>query len=420
MRNRPGAEPLDTEAGDFEAGDFEGLWEPPAPPDSPEAPKRWPLLIAAIVIVAVIIASGVWWLLDSTVSQSDYDDLAAELDATQEQLSEADAALVDEEAALAEVEAALSTAEEQLVSELAASAQLSEDLEELDASLTSAASTRVDLELGISKYEDALVDFWAMALQQPPDPLSEPDASCVAQSMVDAEGPNLMVAIAALAPAFTSGEAQPDLEFAELGVIFLRAADECNVALPFGSDPRPPTELVGYTRPVDVTGDKLPILQVDSVEADPARGSRAPVVSGEDFEGRTVRIDGVASGPTMVVFLAHWCSHCDDEILVINRLRDQGSFPEGLSIVGVSTAVMADRPNFPPDRWLESKGWTYPVIADDVDFEREAFVAAEAFGVSAFPFVVLIDADGVVQARWAGGRDGDVIIELIDQNLTFG
>jgi len=415
MHERPGAQPLDTDAVEFEK-----LVEPLAPPESPEAPRRWPLLVAAIVIVAVIVAGGVWWLLDSTVSQSDYDDLAAELDATEEQLSVADAAVVEEQTALADTESALSTAEEQLDSELAVSAQLSEDLAELDASLRSAASARVDLELEISQYEDALVDFWAMALQQEPDPLSEPDARCVAQSMVDGEGPNLLVAVAALGPAFTSGEAQPGLDFAEVGMIFLSAADECDVALPFGGDPRQPAELVGYIRPVEVTGDKLPILQVDSVEADPARGSRAPVVSGEDFEGRTVRIDAVASGPTMVVFHAHWCSHCDDEILVINRLRDQGSFPEGLNIVGVSTAVMDDRPNFPPDGWLESKGWTYPVIADGVEFEGEAFAAALAFGVSAFPFVVLIDADGVVQARWAGVRDGDVIIELIDQSLMFG
>jgi thiol-disulfide isomerase/thioredoxin len=181
-----------------------------------------------------------------------------------------------------------------------------------------------------------------------------------------------------------------------------------------------PSALVGYVRPVEITGDALPLLQVESVEADVARGSRAPIVAGEDFEGRTVRINGVAAGPTMVVFLAHWCPHCNDEIPVLNRLRDEGRFPEGLNIVAVSTAVNAGRPNFPPDRWLETKDWTYPVIADGIDFEREVFVASDAFGLNVFPFTVLIDGDGVVQARWGGGRSADEIIGLIEQNLTFG
>ncbi len=127
MHERPGAELLDTEAGEFKR-----LVEPPAPPDNPEAPRRWPLLVAAIVIAAVISAGGVWWLLDSTVSQSDYDDLAAELDATEEQLSDADAALVEEQAALNDAESALSTLDEELASALAASAQLRGDFEALE------------------------------------------------------------------------------------------------------------------------------------------------------------------------------------------------------------------------------------------------------------------------------------------------
>jgi hypothetical protein len=88
--------------------------------------------------------------------------------------------------------------------------------------------------------------------------------------------------------------------------------------------------------------------------------------------------------------------------------------------MGVSTAVNPGLPNFPPDRWLDANDWTYPVVADDVDLEREVFVAVHAMGVTAFPFVVLIDGDGVVQARWEGTRPDEVIIDLIDQHLTFG
>ena len=33
----------------------------------------------------------------------------------------------------------------------------------------------------------------------------------------------------------------------------------------------------------------------------------------------------------MVVFLAHWCPHCNAEIPVLNEWRDSGEIPDGLT-----------------------------------------------------------------------------------------
>jgi hypothetical protein len=129
MDERPEAQPLDTQPDEFQR-----LVAPLAPPVEPEANKRWPVLLAALVVLALLIAGGAWWLLGSTVSQSDYDDLAAELDAAEGQLADADAALVEEQAVLADAESARSTAEEQLATALSASALLEDDFEALEAS----------------------------------------------------------------------------------------------------------------------------------------------------------------------------------------------------------------------------------------------------------------------------------------------
>ena len=175
-----------------------------------------------------------------------------------------------------------------------------------------------------------------------------------------------------------------------------------------------PGELDGVIGPVEVIGDSLPFLETDVIEADPAIGQPAPVIVGLDFDGNPVRIDAAENGPTMVVAVAHWCPHCNDEIPVLNELRYEGAFPADLNIVGVSTSPRPGSSNFPPDEWLVDKDWQWPVMADGVDTEAGTFIAAEALGVSGFPFVVLLDEDGYVVARWSGGRDGAAFLCAID------
>lgn len=188
------------------------------------------------------------------------------------------------------------------------------------------------------------------------------------------------------------------------------------------SAPELPPELEAELRPVEVIGEVLPPLTAtsdDQIPQDPAVGTPAPVLVGQDYGDNAVRIDAAQDGPTMVVFLAHWCPHCNNEIPEINELRDDGRIPDGLNVVGVSTGADPGRPNFPPSEWLVEKDWTYPVLVDDyvVSPDGVTVVAGDAFGLSGFPFVTLIDADGNVTARWSGERGADQIAELIDAYL---
>ena len=179
-----------------------------------------------------------------------------------------------------------------------------------------------------------------------------------------------------------------------------------------------PEVFVGEVGPMEVHGASLPEFDPDGeIESDTARGTMAPVIIGEDFDGNTVRIDAAADGPTLAVFLAHWCPHCNEELPQINELRDEGAFPDGLNIVGVSTGIRPDGRNWPPSQWFEDMDWTYPVIADGVDMERETFIAADAYGLASFPYMVLIGSDGAVLARWVGVHEPDELLELIEDNL---
>jgi cytochrome c biogenesis protein CcmG/thiol:disulfide interchange protein DsbE len=166
-------------------------------------------------------------------------------------------------------------------------------------------------------------------------------------------------------------------------------------------------------RPVSVSGQPLPEfgaeMRTGAVD-DPAIGQPVPIVSGVDYEGNATTIDPAADGPTMIVLLAHWCPHCNAEIPRLNEWRDSGEIPDGLNIVGVSTGVSPDRPNFPPDQWLVDKDWQWPVLADDANG-----TAMATYGGTSYPTMVLVDDNGDVFRRLSGEVPIDELDSLVDQ-----
>lgn len=153
-------------------------------------------------------------------------------------------------------------------------------------------------------------------------------------------------------------------------------------------------------------------LTISDATNDPAAGSAAPTLTGTSFNGDEVVIE--ADGrPKVVYFIAHWCPHCQDEIPVIQELLDEGVAPDGLDIYAVSTGVDASRGNYPPGVWLDREGFEPIVIRDD-----ESHSAFNAFGGSAFPYVVYLDADNNVVARSAGSLDKATIAALWDTTAS--
>lgn len=160
-------------------------------------------------------------------------------------------------------------------------------------------------------------------------------------------------------------------------------------------------------QPVVVTGTAL--LPLLDEYADPAVGQTAPSLTGATFDGSPITVTPGADGDTLLVFLAHWCPHCNAEIPVLLDWQAAGGVPDGLSVVGISTAVSAERPNYPPSEWIAAKGWTWPVLADSVQQD-----AAAAYGVSGYPFLVIVGSDGTVKARTSGEKS----LEALDAWVT--
>jgi len=149
----------------------------------------------------------------------------------------------------------------------------------------------------------------------------------------------------------------------------------------------------GETGTISVQGRALPILGSGD---DPAVGTKAPVVTGQGFDGEDITI-GKAGRPYAVFVVAHWCPHCQREVPLLSRWLADGGAPEGVDLYTVATATRSDQANYPPSAWLNREGWPLPVVLDSADSD-----AAKALGVNGFPYFLLVNADGTVAGRFSG------------------
>jgi hypothetical protein len=191
-------------------------------------------------------------------------------------------------------------------------------------------------------------------------------------------------------PKPTPATSRPPWLWIGIGAIVVVALVVAVVASRGGSDDA--TDLP-QTQPVTVSGNPLPTL-ADS-GPDTAVGTVAPTLQGKSFDGAAV---DVAPGTAkLVLFVAHWCPHCQREVpLLVDHLKGT-KLPDGVELVTVATGTSKDAPNYPPSTWLDDEGWTAPVLADDADG-----TAAQAYGLPGFPYLVALDADGKVVGRVTG------------------
>jgi thiol-disulfide isomerase/thioredoxin len=128
---------------------------------------------------------------------------------------------------------------------------------------------------------------------------------------------------------------------------------------------------------------------------DPAVGAEAPTLEGVAPDGTPTAVEPDGE-PTLVAFLAHWCPACQEELPHLVELAGDGSL-DGVRTVLVLTGTDSARPNHPPGRWLQREGWQGESLLDD-----QGSPAADAYGLTSYPYLVLLDGDGQVTARSSG------------------
>jgi thiol-disulfide isomerase/thioredoxin len=162
--------------------------------------------------------------------------------------------------------------------------------------------------------------------------------------------------------------------------------------------------------PVKVSGTPLPDFDKNA-SSDPAVGDTVPTLQGRSvYDGSRVTI-GPDSGdgkPQMVVFVAHWCPHCQAEVPRLVELAKQGVF-DGVQVSAVATGTTEQGGNYPPSAWLQDVDWPFPVMADS-----PTGTAAQAYGLTSYPFFVLVNPDGTV----AGRGVGELTDEQVEANIA--
>jgi cytochrome c biogenesis protein CcmG, thiol:disulfide interchange protein DsbE len=150
--------------------------------------------------------------------------------------------------------------------------------------------------------------------------------------------------------------------------------------------------------PVQVSGAPLP--EYADGGTDLAVGRTLPTLTGTDMAEAPLTIgpDGRAKA---IIILAHQCPHCQAELPRIVAWLADNPVPDGVDVVGISTAINPAGTNYPPSTWFEREGWDQPTLNDDANATAYRTVA-NGMGTPGWLFIT---ADGVVQLRTTGELD---------------
>ena len=135
------------------------------------------------------------------------------------------------------------------------------------------------------------------------------------------------------------------------------------------------------------------------LEAGIAVGSKAPAVSINDLEGKSVALASlIGSKPVLLEFWATWCSICKALLPQLEAVHN--TFGDRVTLVGVNVTVNDSKTRV--RRYLEEHHPPFQVLYDDKG------AGVRAFDVPATSFIVVLDRTGVV-AYTGSGESQDLV-----------
>lgn len=141
----------------------------------------------------------------------------------------------------------------------------------------------------------------------------------------------------------------------------------------------------------DSVGRQAPAVSLPVVDADKQ-------VTLEEFRGKVVLLD----------FWATWCPPCREQMPAVQNLEEDASLSGSVQILSINTDEQGDDPEQKAEAYLEEQGYTFTTLLDDGS-------AADAFGVTQLPTLIVVDPDGNIAYREMGVHSEAELRKLIDQ-----
>ncbi len=135
--------------------------------------------------------------------------------------------------------------------------------------------------------------------------------------------------------------------------------------------------------------------------AAPAIGAVAPDFSAKAKDGSTITKADIAGKPTLLVFFASWCPHCQAEV---PKLKALAAANPDLKMVFIGVGYNDTQQGI----WDFQSKFALPVPTYD-----DGGKAASVYGITSYPTLVSVDTNGVIRDRDTGEVSPDRLTALV-------
>ncbi|MCD8511080.1 MAG: thiol-disulfide oxidoreductase ResA [Bacillus sp. (in: Bacteria)] len=133
-------------------------------------------------------------------------------------------------------------------------------------------------------------------------------------------------------------------------------------------------------------------------------GDIAPDFKLYDMEGNVVHLEDMRGQGVYLTFWATYCMFCRDKMMYLKQYYAE--FKEkGVQVIAVNLDESEDQ----IERFIDRFQVPYPIVVD------KGVIVGNAYGVTAVPYTLLIDKEGIVLERSIGPKTEKQVLESLDK-----